>query len=340
MILTKSWARNETFLHEFFAQVSALSKEEQHLLSGVTIRDMWVPLNAHEFNELIGLKAQDNSRLASTLRNREANRTWAVNIVKMKNSNPTWTHKGKIYKTGFNATIVASNIFEANKLMSSMNYAEASEPRTSLIAAIMPKWPVDVGEIVMMELREKFSMSTSAMPFPGFLTSLFRKYNVPASPSDRILPCATPTKIFQHITSDQLSKMQKSDLAISSSIPLPIAPLPNVRNASTTSSAASDATTSVAVIPSGTSPPTTFEAPSSSISIPGVLSDNVKQLLASMGSMIVDTNERLRAMTHPVDASFKQELRSVKPPKHTLIMAPIKSIHMGFAKFSGAKASK
>lgn len=53
MILTKSWARNETFLHEFFAQVSALSKEEQHLLSGVTIRDMWVPLNAHEFNDLL-----------------------------------------------------------------------------------------------------------------------------------------------------------------------------------------------------------------------------------------------------------------------------------------------
>ncbi|XP_019260725.1 PREDICTED: uncharacterized protein LOC109238703 [Nicotiana attenuata] len=339
MILTGSWARNETLLREFFAQVGALSKEEQDSLSGVTIRDTWVPLNAHAFDDLLGLTAQDNGRVASALRNREANRTWAVNTVKMENSNPTWAHKGKIYKTGFNATAVAWNIFVANRLMPSKNYAEASETQTILIAAIMSKWPVDVGEIVM-ELREKFSMSTSAMPFPGFLTSLFEKYKVPALPSDRILPRATPTKIFQHITSDQLSKMQKSDPATSSSRPSPIAPLPNVRSASTTSFAASDATTNVAALPASTAPPTTFEAPSSSTSTPVVLSDDVKQLLAAMGSMIVDTNERLRAMTHPSDAPFPQELQSVKPPKQTIIMAPMENMLMGFAKLYRAKSSK
>lgn len=120
-------------------------------------------------------------------------------------------------------------------------------------------------------------MSISAMPFPGFLTSLFRKHNVPAPPSDRIFPCATPTKIFDHITSEKLSKMHKlkSDLATSSSRPSPIAPLPNIRNASTTSSAASYATASVAALPASTAPPTTSEAPSSSTSTPGVLSDDL-----------------------------------------------------------------
>lgn len=48
MILTKSWPRNETLLREFFAQVGALSKEEQDSLSGVTVGDTRVPLNAHE----------------------------------------------------------------------------------------------------------------------------------------------------------------------------------------------------------------------------------------------------------------------------------------------------
>lgn len=80
------------------------------------------------------MTAQDNSRVESALRNKEANRTWAVFTVKMENSNPTWAHKGKIYKTGFNATAVARNIFVANRLMPSMNYTEASEPRTFLIA--------------------------------------------------------------------------------------------------------------------------------------------------------------------------------------------------------------
>lgn len=59
-----------------------------------------------------------------------------------------------------------------------------------------------------------------------------------------------------------------------------------------------------------------------------------------MGLMIVDTNERLQAMTHPADAPFPQKLQSVKPPKQTLIMAPMESMFIGFAKFYRAKATK
>ncbi|MCD7459611.1 hypothetical protein HAX54_041456 [Datura stramonium] len=175
-----------TLVHELYASYGAAQKHQKAisplrsrpLLKKVKVRGVEVDCNAKAINRAYFDDGDaDATNYLAKLENPENHYTLNASLIAA--GTPSWvSDRSHIYKSDLNIQAKQWLGFVCSKLTPSKNDNEVSLGRVILVACIMTGLHINVGDIIVMEIRDRARQAYTSLPFLVLITSICRDTSV------------------------------------------------------------------------------------------------------------------------------------------------------------------
>ena len=219
-LVTSGWIRfadepiraNYTLVREFYANAAELDITERAI---VRVRGVNVLCTASRINAYYNLKDGDNSEMAQMYE--QLRQQWFVTHLH-GGEQPKWltTMQRKIDSAEFTAEAKTWLDIVTSRVLPSKHDSEVPLERAKLICAVMEGLPVDVGRLIMQEIREVVLERTKSLFFPSLITYVCTTDGVPTRPGDKEKGPGGPIYPLKKRGPGNVQKKRKVDIASSS----------------------------------------------------------------------------------------------------------------------------
>ncbi|XP_060179362.1 uncharacterized protein LOC132609404 [Lycium barbarum] len=219
-LVTSGWIRfadepiraNHTLVRELYANAAELDITHRAI---VKVRGVDVLCNASRINAYYNLQDGDNSEMAQMYE--QMRQQWFVTHLH-GGEQPKWltTMQRTIDSAEFTAEAKTWLDIVTSRVLPSKHDSEVPIERDKLICAVMEGLPVDVGRLIMQEIREVVLERTKSLFFPSLITYLCSTDGVPTRPGDKEKEPGGPIHPLKKRGPGNIQKKRKIDIAASS----------------------------------------------------------------------------------------------------------------------------